>query len=227
MIRRNILTQADLNKWPYLQEIKVKEIDADVDLLIGVKLPKAMEPWKVINSQGDGPYPVRTLLGWVVNGSLNVSTAMEEERTLASVNRISIVHVERLLERQYAHDFPEKDYEEKAEMSADDQQFMQIASSSVTLKDGHYYLPLPLRDRNISMPNNYQMVEQRMLPLKRKFQKDPVYATEYRDFLTDIIRKGYAEKVPPEDLTPESGRLWYIPHRGVYHKRKKNPPCGL
>ncbi len=30
--RKNILTQVDLNKWPYLQEIKVKEIDADVHL---------------------------------------------------------------------------------------------------------------------------------------------------------------------------------------------------
>lgn len=25
-----------------------------------------MEPWQVINSQGEGPYAVRTLLGWVV-----------------------------------------------------------------------------------------------------------------------------------------------------------------
>lgn len=91
-----------------------------MDLLIGVNLPKAMEPWRVINSQGNGPYAVKTLLGWVVNGPLNVSTAVEQERTVASVNRISIVHIERLLERQYAHDFPEKDYEEKVEMSADD-----------------------------------------------------------------------------------------------------------
>lgn len=51
---------------------------------------------------------------------------------MASVNRISIVHIERFLERQYAHDFPEKDYEEEMEMSADDRQFMQIASSSVS-----------------------------------------------------------------------------------------------
>lgn len=218
--RKNILTQADLNKWPYLQEIKVKEIDADVDLLIGVNVPKAMEPWRVINSQENGPYAVRTLLGWVVNGPLNVSTAVEEG-AVASVNRISIVHIERLLEGQYAHDFPEKNYEEKAEMSADDRQFMQIASSSAVLKDGHYYLPLPLRDRNISMPNNYQMAEQRTLHLKRKFLKDQVYASEYKDFMSDVIKRGYAEKVPPEDLTPEEGRVWYIPHHGVFHKRKK------
>ena len=129
------------------------------------------------------------------------------------------MHIERLLERQYAHDLPEKDYEEKMEMSVDDRQFMQIASSSVVLTDGHYYLPLPLCDRNISMPNNYQMAEQQTLHLKRKFQKDQVYANEYRDFMSDIIRKGYAENVPPEDLKPEAGKLWYIPHHGVYHKR--------
>lgn len=75
---KNILTQADLNKWPYLREIKVKQTDADVDLLIGVNVPKVMEPWRIINSLGNGPYAVRTLLGWVVNGPLNVSTAMEK-----------------------------------------------------------------------------------------------------------------------------------------------------
>ncbi len=36
--------------------------------------------------------------------------------------------------------------------------------------------------------------------------------------MSGIIRKGYAEHVPPEDLKLENGRLWYIPHHGVYHK---------
>ena len=69
--KRNILTQVDLKKWPYLQEIPMKEIDADVDLLIGLNTPKALEPWRIINSQGEGPNAVRTLVGWVVNGPLN------------------------------------------------------------------------------------------------------------------------------------------------------------
>ena len=219
--KRNILTQLDLDKWSYLQEIKVKEIDADVELLIGVNTPKAMEPWKIINSQENGPYAVKTLLGWVVNGPLHASTAMDKERPRALVNRISIVHLENLLKEQYAHDFPEKEYDEKREMSVDDRKFAQIASSSVALKDGHYHLPLPLRDRNTVMPNNYQMAEQRALYLKRKFKKDDVYATEYKRFMSDIIMKGYAEKVPSEDLHQENGKLWYIPHHGVYHKRKK------
>ena len=219
--KRNILTQTDLNRWPYLQEIQVKEFDADVDLLIGVNTPKAMEPWRIINSQGNGPYAVKTLLGWVVNGPLNSPTSIDDECPTALVNRISIVHIEKLLENQYTHDFPEKAYEEKREMSVEDQKFMQIASSSVTLKNGHYHLPLPLQDRNIFMPNNYQMAEQRVLHLKRKLQKDKMYASEYKDFMSDIIRKGYADKIPQKELQGEKGRIWYIPHHGVYHKRKK------
>ena len=219
--KRNILTQLDLDKWPHLKEIKVKEIDADVKLLIGVNAPKAMEPWKIINSQQDGPYAVRTLLGWVVNGPLR-SPIMDDDNPVALVNRISIVHLEQLLEEQYAHDFPEKGYEEKREMSADDRMFMQMESSSVAFKNGHYYLPLPLCDRNVIMPNNRQMAEQRTVHLKRKFQRDQVYATEYKGFMSDIINKGYAEKVPPEDLQLENGKIWYIPHHGVYHKRKKS-----
>jgi len=66
------------------------------------------------------------------------------------------------------------------------------------------------------------MAEQRTFHLKRKFQRDQVYATEYKGFMSDIIKKGYAEKVPPEDLQLENGKIWYIPHHGVYHKRKKS-----
>lgn len=43
-------------------------IDADIDLLIGTNMPKIMEPWKVINSNDNGPFATKTLLGWVVSG---------------------------------------------------------------------------------------------------------------------------------------------------------------
>lgn len=110
--KRNILSQNDLNRWPYLKEIQLQKIDADVELLIGVDAPKAMEPWQIINSQGNGPYAVRTLLGWVVNGPLNSSSAMDRfGRPVASVNRISVEQLETLLVNQYHHDFPEKEYE--------------------------------------------------------------------------------------------------------------------
>ncbi|KAJ8362365.1 hypothetical protein AAFF_G00378230 [Aldrovandia affinis] len=126
--KENIPTQNDLEKWPYLSGIQLDEIDADIDLLIGINVPKAMEPWHIINSQGNGPYAVKTLLGWVVNGPLNTCTAMDVSGPPAMMaNRISIADLGELIIRQYNQDFSEKEYEEKSEMSGEDKKFMEIA----------------------------------------------------------------------------------------------------
>ena len=38
--------------------------------------------------------------------------------------------------------------------------------------------------------------------------------------MNDVIQKGYAEKVPVEEIAGPEGRTWYIPHHGVFHPRK-------
>ena len=38
--------------------------------------------------------------------------------------------------------------------------------------------------------------------------------------MKDMVDKGHAEKVPPEEISPANGRIWYIPHHGVYHPQK-------
>ncbi|KAJ8406743.1 hypothetical protein AAFF_G00296590 [Aldrovandia affinis] len=171
--KENIPTQNDLEKWPYLSGIQLDEIDADIDLLIGINVPKAMEPWHIINSQGNGPYAVKTLLGWVVNGPLNTCTAMDVSGPPAMMaNRILIADLGELIIRQYNQDFSEREYEEKSEMSGEDKKFMEIASSSITLQDGHYHLALPLRDKDVVMPDNHDMAEQRTMNLLKRFRED-------------------------------------------------------
>ena len=59
------------------------------------------------------------------------------------------------------------------------------------------------------------MVKQRLLGLKGKFRKDELFHKEYTSFFTDVIKNGYAEKVPQHQLEGENGKLWYIPHHGV------------
>ncbi|KAJ8412784.1 hypothetical protein AAFF_G00117350 [Aldrovandia affinis] len=80
-------------------------------------------------------------------------------------NRILIADLGELIIRQYNQDFSEKEYEEKSEMSGEDKKFMEIASSSITLQDGHYHLALPLRDKDVVMPDNHDMAEQRTMNL--------------------------------------------------------------
>ena len=36
-----------------------------------------------------------------------------------------------------------------------------------------------------------------------------------------IICNGYAQRVPTKDLHQDDGRVWYLPHHGVFHPKKK------
>ena len=38
--------------------------------------------------------------------------------------------------------------------------------------------------------------------------------------MKDVIENGYAVKVPKEHLLRDDGKVWYIPHHGVYHPKK-------
>lgn len=143
-----------------------------------------------------------------MNGPLNNCTMAEESgRPTVMANRISMADLGVLLVNQYNHDFPEREYEEKSEMSAEDRRFMEIVSSSITLKDHHYYLPLPFRNKDVVLPNNRDMAKQRALNIIRKFKKDKGYAAEYKGFMEEMITKGYAEKVPQEQLLREKGKV--------------------
>ena len=50
--------------------------------------------------------------------------------------------------------------------------------------------------------------------------RDSKYRSDYVGFVNGIIAKGYAQRVPDESLMPKPGKVWYLPHHGVYHPRK-------
>lgn len=72
-----------------------------MELLIGTTVLKVREPWEVVNSKGEGPYSVRTLLGWVINGPLREGNETGSICPNITANRISIANIEELLVKQY------------------------------------------------------------------------------------------------------------------------------
>ena len=108
------------------------------------------------------------------------------------------------------------------EISYEDKKFLKIMEDQVVKVGKHYETPLPLRNPEMTLPNNRVMAEKRAHYLKRKFQKDELYFSHYKDFMNEIIEKGYARV---SDRIPADGRLWYLPHHGVYHPAKPNKIC--
>ena len=71
------------------------------------------------------------------------------------------------------------------------------------------------------MPNNRCVAEQRIASLHRKFKKNPEFFEEYKAFMDNIMSKGYAVQVPAHQLNRGDNRVFYIPHHGVYHPKKR------
>lgn len=127
-----------------------------------------------------------------------------------------------MLQQQIKMDFPEHQHKERSEMSMEDHRFLESVSKTVKLVDGHYCIGLPLKDGGLEFPNNQCVAEQRALNLKRKFLWNSKFFQEYKDFMVDILSKGFAIKMTPEQKikTSQSKRIWYIPHHGDYHPKK-------
>lgn len=45
--------------------------------------------------------------------------------------------------------------------------------------------------------------------------------------MNDVFGKNYAEIMPKDELDHESGKVWFIPHHGIYHPCKKHLACGI
>lgn len=203
--RGNIPTERDIKQWSYLRDVYLPQIDAGIELLIGTNVPKALEPLEVVCSENDGPYAIRTLLGWTVNGPMtgNSGETVNWEHPEITVNRISVVNLDDLWQQQFKNDFPESSTEEQPAMSREDQRFMEFVTNSAQQVEGHYQIALPLRKIDIKMPNNKKIVEQRLCYLERRFEKDSTFHSEYNTFITDLLVKGYAVNTPKEVVKQE------------------------
>ena len=103
------------------------------------------------------------------------------------------------------------------EISYEDKRFLRIMNEQTIKVGNHYQTPLPLQNPAMMLPNNRRVVEKRAQHLKRRFERDPKYFQHYKSFMNEIISKGYAKQ---SDDASQNGRVWYLPHHGVYHPLK-------
>lgn len=206
--------QEDIEQWDYLNsQVQLPKLVSKVDLLIGVNVPEALEPKQVISSQDGGPYATKGLLGWTINGPIGRKfkgqASFFVKKTQVHPMCSSCI------------DFIDAYEDNNVGLSRDDVKFMELVENSlIQNEDHHYETALPIKDPEKSFPNNRIQAERRLAYLKRRFQKDPKFQEDYVSFIEDMIQKGYAEKVPAGSASKDDGKVWYLPHHGVYHAKK-------
>ena len=117
--------------------------------------------------------------------------------------------------KMFTLDFNEQQADEKP-LSVEDRGFLRIAREGIHQSaDGHFEMPLPLRNKNLEPPNSKGLALNRLMKLRRRLSSDDQFRKDYCSFMEDIISSGYAERVPIDETSTMSKQVWYIPHHGV------------
>ena len=237
----DIVSHDVLRSYSYLKDLLDDMPDRDesipIGLLIGANCSKALEPVSCIPAPASGgPSAVKTILGWSVSGPVagNPQSIDSERRLLCNLTSVGERSVEvresglfYMLKCMYEDDYIEstcdkvkvdKNFEdlpsEKA-LSQDDKRFISKMKAEAEFVDGHYELPLPVKPDIELLPDNRGVALQRLSSLKKRFSFDESYRVDYSGFIQDLLRKGYAKR-----SHDSGGRVWYVPHHGVYHPKK-------
>ena len=240
-IENEMLSPEQISKWKYLDAIKGEvctKRNTKIGVLIGANCSKALEPEKVISSQNGGPYAFKTMLGWCIVGTVNAyrDNKIECHRTAvyeADTKQVARHHFEiekkfaeteikEMINKMYESDFTEPKLENKSimgidELSIEDKKFLALLDKETKMVDGHYQVPLPFKEDRINFPDNRNQALKRLNYLKKKFSRQEKFSSDYKTFIEDMLRKGYAEE---SKTSPKTGKCWYIPHHGVYHPKK-------
>ncbi|KAK3735237.1 hypothetical protein QZH41_008431 [Actinostola sp. cb2023] len=228
--QEQIPTPKVVSKFDNLRTIskKIPELipDVDVGVLIGSNCPLALEPLEVLPSGGKGPFAMRLRHGWTVSGPLHIQPQATSQGCNATSHRITVQELESIKEvitpqsvmTMFELDFNDhSSTSDDSSLSQEDKEFLSIADQGTRRVDGHYELPLPFRDPNVVMPNNRVQAEKRAGWQRKKMLRNDEYHRDYTNFINTTIAKGYTRKVPKESTDAKPGKVWYLPHHGVYH----------
>ena len=194
----------------------------------------------VIPSQGNGPYAIRTALGWCVIGPV----VMKDGKTI-SCNRIAVteasshgrarhfaiegtcqeVGIQEMLMELYMQDFVEPKTAKDEICDAlqkvlyDDKKPIKMMNEETVKIGRHYQKPLPLRSKEVHFPNNRRLAESRLFGIKREMLRDKQFAMHCKGFIEEILLKGYARE---SAKSPNHGQVCYLSRHDIYHPSKPN-----
>ena len=220
---QSIPRDQDVDRWPHLNGIELPEIDnKEVRVLIGCNVPEAF--WVLDEKRGckGEPVGIRSLLGWTIIGP----TEKIGEEDSFNVNFLRLERQDddgmllQQVEKFWKTDFVDSISSSKVSMSVEDERALRILEESTKMVSGHYQIALPWRQQPPYLPNNRILADQRFQLLKKKFLRDHKLFERYKGTIHDYITKGYAERVPEEELDVDGKPLWYLPHHAVFNPNK-------
>ncbi|KAG1655535.1 hypothetical protein GQR58_024454 [Nymphon striatum] len=197
-----------------IDDIPVQNVNLNViDILIGQDYAEALMPLEVRRGSRHEPFAVRTMFGWCMNG--NLSTQKVNRRVISNFilrNKDNIIEdLGKLWEL-------ENDSFDKISWSEEDKRVIELWEREIKVSEGHFVLPIPFRDKNETIPNNFIVAKFRLDALMKKLCRKNIL-DKYTEEIKMLIDNGYAEVIPLEEVDNQN-RIWYLPHHAVINDKK-------
>ena len=222
--------QLDLSEWPHLKDLEVPNALVDINevsVLIGQDVPQAhivLDYCWGDNPQSQ-PYGMKTPFGWCVAGP--TSKKEDDSQPVAlSVFEFdwakdeSPMKLHQQVEKFWASESYGFGNAGDSANSVEDNRALEILEGTTKLKNGMYEVGLLWRNQDCLLPNNRSLAEKRLKQLKKRFERDPDFAEQYKATMNDYVAKGYAVKLPKEEAASTGKHTWYLPHHGVINPNK-------
>ena len=216
----NLATPGDLSGWPHLAGVKLPLAESkEVKLLIGQDCPEALTPLDIIRGGRCEPWASRTRLGWSLNGPMSKVKATARKVTSHFLTAQSDTTLNEQVERFWKLESSGL-FDDSVQMSVNDKRVISLWDETTKQKNGHYVMDIPFKDSDVRLADNKRMALYRLKSLGRKLDKNSDLKDKYSNGINDLLKKGYAAKVPEQDTGRSDGKVWYLPHHPVVNPNK-------
>lgn len=208
------------SKFPHLEHLPVSSYNhAEIGVLIGINNPTLLLTHNYKMNKEDEPIAAFTKLGCVVFGS--------NSSTLGGVFHVrececfqNDVSLDNLLRESYAIEGLGLQ-KSVGILPTEDKRAYDIWEKTTKFLGSRYETGLLFKYDAFKLPNNYNMASRRLQCLIKKCEKEPGLRNVITKKIEEYETKGYARRVPQEEIESLKGDIWYLP---IFVVRNPNKP---
>ena len=212
--------------YPHLQGLPLADYsrgdeDLEVDIMIGADYYWSIVQNHVVRGESHGPVAVRTRLGYVLSGPINIAGALQ------SSSSVNMSHVMKTECQVVEEDFKSVDVSLKEELNKfwdydtlgvknREEEFYEDYLAKVKFNGSRYEVSLPFKEEHPTIPDNYLVAQKRLSSSLARLKSKPDILQQYDDVIKDQLNSGVIELVDKSrDQEVIPGTVHYIPHKEV------------
>ncbi|XP_046869366.1 uncharacterized protein LOC124462012 [Drosophila willistoni] len=175
--------------------------------LIGINNWYLAVPLKIKEGAWHQPIASKTRLGW----ALQSSTPSRATRANVSVHMCSCRDADAKLHEIIKQAFSLDATTAKPLSSPEESQALTRLESTTALKNGRYEVGLMWKDPEVLLPDSYANALKRLKCQQKQFSRQPQLKEQITKQIENLVEKGYARMLTPEEIAAPNRWTWYLP----------------